>query len=117
MPKRYFKYGNIDSTVFKFMKPKLRKHTVNIVSKTARSIKRSITKVKNELLLDTPIEFGNTKALTKSPALSGNILFNAIEPRNGAMQDVIKILFVFWLSMNFQRHILMPYPKISDRRL
>ena len=94
-----------------------KKQTKKIVTRTTRSTKRSSNNVKTELCLDTPIELGNTKALTKSPALNGNKLFNAIEPRNGAAQDVIKTLLDIWLSMNFQRQIRTKYPKAKDRRL
>ena len=59
-----------------------------------KSRSRSNNNVKMDDFLDTPIEYGNINALITSPALSGSRLFNAIEPKKGAIQELIGISFL-----------------------
>src|SRR3569832_100285 len=86
-------------------------------NKVKRSIRRSISRLLVAVDLLMPIANGNTRARTTSPRRSGNTLFIAMEPRNGAEQLRLLVVAPEACNIRDQRKMRSAYPKESDALL
>src|SRR3569832_2077976 len=77
-------------------------------------IRRSISRLLVAVVLLMPSANGNTRARTTSPRRSGNTLFNAMEPRNGAEQLRHLVVAPEACNIRDQRKMRSAYPKESD---